>query len=397
MASMGWYSAVGRRMFFALPPEASHRLANRLLGSPLPWERLGGATRDPLLAVTVGGLVFDNPVGLAAGFDKTCRHLDALGRLGFGYVVGGTITLDPRRRGDKPRIVRLKDRGSLVNSMGLPNPGAVRAAHDLARTPRTAPRLVSLADESTANAVAALELLEPFADGFELNASCPNVSWGRDRDNEAHLADLLGAFARRTDKPIFVKLPPFMTEVEREVVLALAKVAEGSGAAGLTCSNTRPVDEPGLHSGRGGLSGRLVSERTPVIVATGEIEAGRWRFKELLEKDAAQILQTDAAVCGGITEWKRIAATAASYGVTICPHWFHDLHAHLVAATPNARYVEFFPDDQVLNFRRLVDTQLKHKDGNLLLPQTPGLGFNFNEKAVRKYTLNKAKPWTVIK
>ena len=63
-----------------------------------------------------------------------------------------------------------------------------------------------------------------------------------------------------------------------------------------------------------------------------------------------QILQTDAAVCGGITEWRRIAATAASYGVTVCPHWFHDLHVHLVAATPNARFVEFFPDDQVLNF-----------------------------------------------
>jgi L-alanine-DL-glutamate epimerase-like enolase superfamily enzyme len=52
---------------------------------------------------------------------------------------------------------------------------------------------------------------------------------------------------------------------------------------------------------------------------------------------------------------------------------------------------------QVLNFRRLVDTQLKHKDGNLLLPQTPGLGFDFDEKAVKKYALEKAKPWTAIK
>ena len=62
---------------------------------------------------------------------------------------------------------------------------------------------------------------------------------------------------------------------------------------------------------------------------------------------AAAILQTDAAVCGGISEWRRIAATAGSYGVQMCPHWFHDLHAPLVAATPNARYVEYFPDDQV--------------------------------------------------
>jgi L-alanine-DL-glutamate epimerase-like enolase superfamily enzyme len=126
---------------------------------------------------------------------------------------------------------------------------------------------------------------------------------------------------------------------------------------------------------------------TPVPVATGEIEVGRWRFKELLDKEAAAILQTDAAVCGGISEFRRIAATAASYGVTLCPHWFHDLHAHLVASTPNARYVEFFPDDKVLNFRRLVDRQLTFEDGDIILPQEPGLGFGFDAAAVKKYAL----------
>jgi len=140
-----------------------------------------------------------------------------------------------------------------------------------------------------------------------------------------------------------------------------------------------------------------LAELTPVIVATGEIAYGRWYHKELLDKRGAEILQTDACVCGGITEWKRIAATAASYGVTMCPHWFHDVHAPLVAATPNARYVEFFPDDQVLNFRRLIDRQLAHSNGNLILHKTPGLGFDFDEKAVKKYARDKAKPWTVIK
>jgi L-alanine-DL-glutamate epimerase-like enolase superfamily enzyme len=125
-----------------------------------------------------------------------------------------------------------------------------------------------------------------------------------------------------------------------------------------------------------------LAERTPVLVATGEIEAGRWRHKELLEKRAAAILQTDAAVCGGITEFRRIAAIADGYGVTISPHWFHDLHAHLVAATPNCRFVEFFPDDQVLNFRQLIDRQLETGEGGLKLPDSPGLGFNFDEEAV---------------
>jgi L-alanine-DL-glutamate epimerase-like enolase superfamily enzyme len=133
---------------------------------------------------------------------------------------------------------------------------------------------------------------------------------------------------------------------------------------------------------------------TSIPVATGEIEAGRWRFKEILEKRAAEILQADAAVCGGISEWRRIAQTAASYGVTICPHWFHDLHVHLVASARNARYVEFFPDDQVLNFRRLVNRQLEIKNGDLLLPSGPGLGFEFDERAVKKYALDPREVWS---
>ena len=140
-----------------------------------------------------------------------------------------------------------------------------------------------------------------------------------------------------------------------------------------------------------------LAELTSVVIATGEIAYGRWYHKELLDKRGAEILQTDAVVCGGITEWKRIAALAAGYGVTMCPHWFHDVHAHLVAATPNARYVEFFPDDQVLNFRRLIDTQLQHDKGELILPTTPGLGFNFDEHAVRQYALDQTKPWAIAK
>jgi L-alanine-DL-glutamate epimerase-like enolase superfamily enzyme len=141
-----------------------------------------------------------------------------------------------------------------------------------------------------------------------------------------------------------------------------------------------------------------LAKLTRMTVATGEIGTGRWHFKEILDKGAAQILQADALVCGGISEWKKIAATAASYGVTICPHWFHDLHAHLVAATPNARYVEYFPDDQVLNFRRLIDTQLEAKNGKLLLPTTPGLGFNFDEEAVTRYALKDGKSaWRVLR
>ncbi|HEY7668476.1 MAG TPA: dihydroorotate dehydrogenase 2 [Actinomycetota bacterium] len=264
---MGWYRTVGRPLFFALDPESAHRLAMTLLGLPLPWRAIGGAATDLRQGVTLAGIPLRNPIGLAAGFDKSLRRLDALGRLGFGYVIGGTITREPRAGNPRPRIARDPEAGALTNAMGLPNPGLEAAARTLARTRRTAPRLVSVADEAVRDAAAVVERLAPLADGLELNASCPNVSWGRDRDQEAHLAALLGAFRERTDRPVFVKLPPFATDIEREAVLALAHISRSHGAAGLTCSNTLPVEDRRLSAGAGGRSGRPLAARTPAIVA----------------------------------------------------------------------------------------------------------------------------------
>lgn len=268
---MGLYRAVARPLFFSLPPEAAHRLAHSILSLPLPWERIGGAPEDPALRTSLAGIELTNPVGLAAGFDKSCRHLGALGRLGFGYVIGGTITRDPRSGNAKPRIVRYPGRDSMTNAMGMPNPGAEAAARTLARSHRSRPRFASIADQDPADVVATHALLEPHVDGVELNASCPNVSWGRDRDNEAHLALLLRELGGRRTRPLFVKLPPFRSDVEREVVLALARIAQDGGADGLTCSNTRPVADRRLSMGAGGLSGRELFPETVRIV--GDVRA----------------------------------------------------------------------------------------------------------------------------
>ena len=257
-----WYRSVVRPLLFALPPEASHRLAHVFLGLPFPWERLGRAERDPSLEVSLAGMRLANPIALAAGFDKTGRHVDALGRLGFGYVVCGTFTRRPRAGHPKPRIVRYPRRMSMSNAMGLPNPGADAAAATLARTRRTGPRVASIADEDMTEVLETHALLEPHVDAIELNASCPNVSWGRDRDNEAHLASLLQELGTRRSTPLFVKLPPFRTEVERDVVLALADIALRGGADALTVSNTLPVGDRRLSVGHGGLSGLALRDGT---------------------------------------------------------------------------------------------------------------------------------------
>jgi dihydroorotate dehydrogenase len=299
---MGWYRATAAPALFALPPETAHRVAQRLLALPLPWERFGAAADDPAIRTSFVGIELANPVGLAAGFDKTGRHLDALGRLGFGYVVGGTFTRHPRRGNARPRIVRYRGRFSMANAMGLPNPGAEAAAMNLAATARTSPRLASMADEDVRGAVETHGMLEPHVDAIELNASCPNVSWGRDRDNERHLAELMKELGAQRSKPLFVKLPPFRSAVEREVVLALARIAVEGGADGLTCSNTRPVRDARLSTGEGGLSGRALFDDTLRIVA-----------------DVAEATRqaVPLAACGGISSPADVLALLGAGATTV--------------------------------------------------------------------------------
>ena len=260
---MGWYDAVGRRVFFSMDPERSHLLALRLLGLPLPWARIGGAVDDPALATALAGIPIRNPVGLAAGFDKGCARLDALGSLGFGYVVGGTVTRAPRRGNPQPRIARDPARRAIVNAMGMPNPGAEAVARNLARTPRTAPRFVSIADEPVADTLATAELLEPFVDGIELNASSPNAGW---EHASSHTGALVRAVRARTSKPLFVKIPP-PSAAEAASAVSMATAARDAGASGIVCTNTVPVVDARMSTGRGGLSGGPLTAETPRIVA----------------------------------------------------------------------------------------------------------------------------------
>jgi dihydroorotate dehydrogenase len=148
--------------------------------------------------------------------------------------------------------------------MGLPNPGAEVAAANLAAARRTAPRFASVADEELGNATATIELLAPYVDGFELNASSPNAPW---RHDPAHMGALLEAFHERTDLPVLLKLPPFAADDDRATVLDLARAAVDAGAHGLVSSNTMAVEDRRLAAGRGGLSGGPLTQLTPRIVS----------------------------------------------------------------------------------------------------------------------------------
>lgn len=129
--------------------------------------------------------------------------------------------------------------------------------------------------------------------------------------------------------------------------------------------------------------------QTAVPIATGEVLGGRWSFQALLRAEAATILNPDAGVCGGITEFRRIAAMAAGYGIPVAPHSLEDVHVHLVAATPGALFVECFPEDDLHPIKAVVDSVLElTTEGEIRLPTTPGLGFGFIEDAVDRYAID---------
>ena len=134
-----------------------------------------------------------------------------------------------------------------------------------------------------------------------------------------------------------------------------------------------------------------LAARSPIPIATGEIEATRWGFAELVDHRAAQILQPDACVAGGISEWRRIAALAAEHDLPVIPHWHANLHAQLAAATPNCPMVEYFAlSEGIYNFEQLVTNPLDVRDGRIMLDQSSGIGVELDWDAVAYYAIDSS-------
>lgn len=131
-----------------------------------------------------------------------------------------------------------------------------------------------------------------------------------------------------------------------------------------------------------------VARALEVPVATGEINQTRWEFDALIRAGGADILQPDAAVLGGVSEWLAVARLAAVAHLPVAPHWYHPIHVHLAAATPHCLTVEHFSLDlDIYNFDALIkpDARLAPKGGRLTAPDRPGHGVDLDESALARY------------
>ncbi len=127
---------------------------------------------------------------------------------------------------------------------------------------------------------------------------------------------------------------------------------------------------------------QLISRSTVIPVATGENEYTRYGFRELIENRCVDILQPDAQIMGGITEFMKVAAMAQSHDLTIAPHGNQEVHVQLVAAIPNGLTVEFYRGSTDPMWGQMFEDTLMIEDGYVRPSERPGMGIVLNDKAL---------------
>ncbi|HEU4452466.1 MAG TPA: quinone-dependent dihydroorotate dehydrogenase [Longimicrobium sp.] len=290
-----------RPFLFTLPAETAHHVGTGVLDlalAPPPVRALARsaiAVDDPALAIERFGLRFPNPVGLAAGFDKTGELFNALGALGFGFVEIGTVTAHGQEGNPRPRLFRLPADRALLNRMGFNNPGAEAVAARLRKMPiepvlgiNLGKSKVTPLEEAAGDYLRSLELLEAFAAYLVVNVSSPNTPGLRQLQDAAPLRELLRAMRARgaelaaarggAPRPVLLKIAPDLTDAQVEEAVGIARE---EGIAGIVATNTT-ISRDGLRTpraevealGAGGISG------APVRIRAREVVSRIWRETE---------------------------------------------------------------------------------------------------------------------
>jgi len=288
------YRSLVRPLLFRLPPETAHEFALHSL-SFLPSRILAkrSTTQNPISRF---GLLFSNPVGLAAGFDKNGVALRSLAALGFGFIEAGTVTLHPQPGNPRPRLFRLSEDQALINRAGFNNEGAAafvkRVEHhrpDCVLGVSIGKSKITPLEEATADYLASFELVYNVADYIAVNVSSPNTPQLRELQQSQQLAALLSALQGRGRElehrhqkrvPLLVKLSP---DLERRDLEMIIEVIDSLKIDGIIATNTTisrkdlSTDEKIVTAaGEGGLSGKPLKTRsTQMIAQLYELTRGR--------------------------------------------------------------------------------------------------------------------------
>ncbi len=304
-----------KKIFFRFDPETAHKIAEfglrALYATPGGLEALAkfGVYKDEILTQNIWNLSFDNPVGIAGGFDKNATMIAPLAALGFGHIDFGTFTPRPQSGNEKPRLFRLVSEQSIQNAMGFNNEGADVIERRVRKIyPFKIPIAANIGkNKATPNedALSDYEALgrkfNGLCDFFIINVSSPNTPNLRALQENSFISELIGAMKKITNRPLVLKLAPDMSA---DQAIALCECAVQSGASGIIINNTS-VDYSLSPNTRdfGGLSGRLITEKSrklfaqvarelfgrTVLISCGGIDSAQEAYERI--KSGASLVQ----------------------------------------------------------------------------------------------------------
>lgn len=283
------YKRIIRPILFLLNPEAAHAFTVRALkiffAIPLvkPLVSKFYSYKSPNLKRNVFGLEFDNPVGLAAGFDKNADIYSHLSVFGFSFIEIGTVTPKGQPGNPKPRSFRIPKDEALINRMGFNNLGVENAVKNLSK--RRNHRLIiggNIGKNTlTPNNEAHNDYLHCFkemydsVDYFVVNVSCPNIEDLRDLQDTEQLSAILDGITKHRAlqeqrKPILLKVSPDLTFEQLDESIETAKQfnIDGFVATNTTTSRLELTADAKtiIEIGNGGLSGQPLKNRATEII-----------------------------------------------------------------------------------------------------------------------------------
>lgn len=282
------YKQIIRSILFKFDPEAVHYFTFRVLKLffKIPFsKRIVCAifqVNHPKLKRELFGLKFNNPVGLAAGFDKNAVLYNELANFGFGFIEIGTVTPKAQDGNPKKRLFRLKADAGLINRMGFNNAGLealisnlkqnknkVIIGGNIGKNTQTSPA------HYTADYAQCFKALHSYVDYFVLNVSCPNVGSHAKLTDKDYLEELICEMKRlnaefEVQKPILLKIAPDLNQLQLDEIIGLIAKTE---IAGVIACNTS-VSRAGLQTpkaivesiGNGGLSGQPIKSKSTEVI-----------------------------------------------------------------------------------------------------------------------------------
>ena len=313
-----------------------------------------GVYKDEILTQNIWNLSFDNPVGIAGGFDKNATMIAPLAALGFGHIDFGTFTPRPQSGNEKPRLFRLVSEQSIQNAMGFNNEGADIIEHRVRKIyPFKIPIAANIGkNKATPNedALSDYEALgrkfNGLCDFFIINVSSPNTPNLRALQENSFISELIGAMKKITNRPLVLKLAPDMSA---DQAIALCECAVQSGASGIIINNTS-VDyslSPNAR-GFGGLSGRLITEKS----------------RELFAQVARELFgRTILISCGGIDSAQEAYERIKSGASLVQIFTAFIFKGPFVAKSINEGLAELLRADGFKNISEAVGANLKDRAG----------------------------------